>query len=164
MKKESLITEEAQAMIGSENPPVTGKVNEKDIQKFCYAVGDLNPAYLGDESSGESGSGDIVAPPMFYDIPAVRPYPLDKLREDGLAKEGGRGIPLKTTRVMAGGKEVEFFKPMRPGDTITIAGKIVDIYEKEGRSGPLVFTVFENRLTNQNGDLVAIEKLTAIHR
>jgi hydroxyacyl-ACP dehydratase HTD2-like protein with hotdog domain len=65
---------------------------------------------------------------------------------------------------MAGGKEVEFFKQMRPGDTITRIGKMVDIYEKEGRSGPLVFTVFENRYTNQDGELVAIEKITGIHR
>lgn len=163
MKKESLITEEALAMIGQEGEPVTGTVSEKEIRRFCYAVGDLNPAYLGEDGAEGSKAGGVVAPPMFYDIPNVKEYPLDMLREDGLAK-GGRSLPLKTTQVMAGGKEVEFFKPMRPGDTITQVGKIVDIYEKEGRSGSLVFTVSENRYTNQDGELVAIEKITGIHR
>lgn len=163
MKKNSLITAEALAMIGQETERVTGEVNKKEIRRFCYAVGDLNPAYLGEDETEGSGAGDVVAPPMFYDIPNAREYPLDMLREDGLAK-GGHSLPLKTTQIMAGGKEVEFFEPMRPGDTITQVGKITDIYQKEGRSGPLVFTVFENRFTNQDGKLVAIEKLTAIHR
>lgn len=162
MKKESLITEAARDMIGVQTEPVTGKVYEKEIRRFCYATGDLNPAYFDEDGDNRPESGDVVAPPMFYDIPTVNEYPLDKLREDGLPK-AGRSLPLKTTRIMAGGKEVEFFKPMRPGDTITQIGKIVDIFEKEGRSGPLVFTVFENRYTNQDGELVAIEKLTAIH-
>ncbi len=162
MTKESLITEEARAMIGVETEPVTGKVYEKEIRRFCYATGDLNPAYLGERVEIGAESGDAVAPPMFYDIPTVKEYPLDMLRSDGLP-QGGRSLPLKTTRIMAGGKEVEFFKPMRAGDTITQIGKIVDIYEKEGRSGPLVFTVFENRYTNQDSELVAIEKITAIH-
>jgi acyl dehydratase len=162
-KNESLITEEARAMIGVENEPVTGTVSEKEIRRFCYAVGDLNPAYLDGDVGDNPASGSVVAPPMFYDIPIVKESPLGMLREDGMPK-GGKSLPLKTTRIMAGGKEVEFFKPMRPGDTITSIGKIVDIYEKDGRSGPLVFTVFENRYTNQDGELVAIETATGIHR
>ncbi len=163
MKKESLITEEALAMIGVETEPVSGTVSEKEIRRFCYAVGDLNPAYLGEDAAGSQASGGVVAPPMFYDIPTVKESSLEMLREDGMPK-GGKSLPLKTTRIMAGGKEVEFFNPMRPGDTITSVGKIVDIYEKEGRSGPLVFTVFENRYTNQDGELVAVETATSIHR
>ena len=163
MKKESLITEAARAMIGVETEPVKGTVYEKEIRRFCYAVGDLNPAYLGERVDNGSQSGDVAAPPMFYDIPTVKEYPLDMLKEDGLP-QGGPSLPLKTTRSMAGGKEVEFFKQMRPGDTITRIGKMVDIYEKEGRSGPLVFTVFENKYTNQDGELVIIEKITGIHR
>lgn len=162
MGKESLITDEARAMIGVESEPVTGTVSEKEIRRFCYAAGDLNPAYFN-ENPDASDSGDVVAPPMYYEIPTTGEYPLDSLREDGLAQVG-RSLPLKTTRIMAGGKEVEFIKPMRPGDTITKTGKIIDIFEKEGRSGPLVFTVFENRFTNQDGELVVIEKQTAIHR
>jgi len=163
MKNEPMITDEARAMIGVENDPVIGEVYKKDIRRFCYAVDDLNPSYLGEDVDGTTGSEDVVAPPMFYDIPTVTEFPLNMLKEDGLSSGGGT-IPLKTTRTMAGGKEVEFFVPMRPGDTITRVGKVIDIYEKEGRSGPLVFTVHENRYTNQNGELVAVEKLTGISR
>ena len=163
MKNDSLITEEARAMIGKEGTPVTGEVYEKEIRRFCYSVGDLNPTYFDGEEAKRSRYGGAVAPPMFYDIPTVQEFPLDVLKEDGLAKTGHH-VPLKTTRSMAGGKEVEFIKPMRPGDKITRVGKIVDIYEKTGRSGALVFTVFENRYTNQDGELVVVERLTGISR
>ena len=161
MEKDSLITEEARALIGQEGESITGGVYEKEIRRFCYAVGDLNPSYLDEEEAKRNKCGGIVAPPMFYDIPTVQEFPLDELKEDGLPTTG-LNLPLKATRAMAGGKEVEFFQPMRPGDTITRVGKIVDIYEKNGRSGPLVFTIFENRYTNQDGELVAVEKLTGI--
>jgi acyl dehydratase len=49
MEKDSLITEEARALIGKEGEPITGEVYEKEIRRFCYAVGDLNPSYLDEE-------------------------------------------------------------------------------------------------------------------
>ncbi len=161
MEKDSLITEEARAMIGKEGEPITGEVYEKEIRRFCYAAGDLNPIYLDEEATKRSKYGGVVAPPMFYDIPTVQEFPLDELKEDGMPKSV-LNLPIKVTRAMAGGKEVEFFKPMRPGDKITQKGKIVDIYEKKGASGPLVFTIYENRFTNQDGELVVVEKLTGI--
>ena len=161
MKADSLITEEARAMIGKEGKPETREVYEKEIRRYCYAVGDLNSVYLDKEEAKKSRYGDIVAPPMFYDIPNMQEFSLDELKEDGLAK-AEFNLPIKATRTMAGGKEVEFFKPMHPGDIITRVGKIVDIYEKEGRNGPLAFTIFENRYTNQDGELVAVERMTSI--
>ena len=50
---------------------------------------------------------------------------------------------------MDGGTDIEFFAPIRVGDTLTARSKIVDIYQKEGRSGPLIFVVRETTYTNQ---------------
>ena len=161
MTSSSLITEEARAMIGKETQPVTREVYEKDIRRFCFAVGDLNPRYLDEECAKKTKFGGIVAPPMFFDIPTIQEFPQDQLKEDGMALSGLRP-PLRVSRSMAGGNEVEFFRPMRPGDKITRVSKIADIYEKQGRGGPLVFTVYEHRYTNQDGDLVALERVTGI--
>ena len=65
---------------------------------------------------------------------------------------------------MDGGIEIEFFVPIRVGDTLTARSKIVDIYQKEGRSGPLIFVVRETRYTNQHNALVLIEKGASILR
>ncbi|MFN8534322.1 MAG: MaoC family dehydratase N-terminal domain-containing protein [Dehalococcoidia bacterium] len=45
--------------------------------------------------------------------------------------------------------------PIRDGDEITTTTALRDVYEKTGRSGHLVFVVWETELTNQRGDLVA---------
>jgi hypothetical protein len=38
------------------------------------------------------------------------------------------------------------------------------MYEKEGRSGPLVFVEMEFTFTNQRGEMVARENFTRIYR
>jgi acyl dehydratase len=161
MTEETLITDEARAMIGRESEPITGEVRAKDIRRFCYAVGDSNPQYLDEESAGESQHGGVVAPPMFFDIPTVPEYPLEELKADGMPPPGIRP-PVKALRSMAGGNEVEFFQPMRPGDKIQQVTKIADIYEKQGKSGRLVFTIYEHTYTNQDGDVVAVARQTGI--
>jgi hypothetical protein len=40
----------------------------------------------------------------------------------------------------------------------------VDLYQKEGRSGPLIFVVRETTFTNQHGAIVLIEKGASILR
>jgi acyl dehydratase len=163
MPESSLITPEALALVGKESAPITREISEKDIRRFCYAVGDLNPLYLDEAFARQTSFGGPIAPPMFFDIPTVSEYPQEQLRVDGLAQDGMLP-PVKATRSMAGGNEIEFFKPMRAGDQITRVTKIAELYEKEGRSGPLVFVIFETRYTNQDGDLVALERVTAILR
>jgi acyl dehydratase len=161
MSKSSLIPQEALALIGKESAPITREVYAKDIRRFCYAVGDLNPLYLDEAFAGETRFGGIIAPPMFFDIPTVLEHSQEELRADGLPLDGLLP-PIKAARSMAGGNEIEFFKAVRIGDRITRISKIADIYEKEGRSGPLVFTIIENRYSNQDGELVAVDRMTAI--
>jgi 3-methylfumaryl-CoA hydratase len=161
VSKSSLIPPEALALIGKESAPVTREVYAKDVRRFCYAVGDLNPLYLDEAYARETPFAGTIAPPMFFDIPTVSEHPQEELRTDGLTRDGLLP-PVKAARSMAGGNEIEFFKAIRVGDRITRISKIADIYEKEGRSGPLVFTIIENRYSNQNGDLVAVERMTVI--
>ncbi len=42
--------------------------------------------------------------------------------------------------------------------------RITDLFEKEGRSGTLVFVKMEFTFTNQQGDVVAREEFTRIYR
>ncbi len=52
------------------------------------------------------------------------------------------------------GNEAEYFLPIRIGDVISGNSSIVDVYEKQGRSGDLIFVVAESQLSNQRGELV----------
>jgi hydroxyacyl-ACP dehydratase HTD2-like protein with hotdog domain len=163
--QESLITDEIRSWIGRETPPWTIEATKLDLKRFAVATDDLNPLYFDEEYARNSRHGDIIAPPLFYMAPLTNPVPESELRPDGLPYEGKFPIPpTPLPRLMDGGTEIEFFLPIRVGDTLTGRSKIVDIYQKEGRTGPLIFVAREARFTNQRGELVLIEKGASILR
>ncbi|MEK7777224.1 MAG: MaoC family dehydratase N-terminal domain-containing protein [Chloroflexota bacterium] len=167
MAAERLITDEARAMIGVESDPVTGyPVMEHEIRRYAYAVDDLNPLWLDAEYASKTKWGGIIAPPLCYNMSFATDYPLSELREDGVPKGGGSRLspPLRATRSLAGGTDVEFFQPVRPGDILTSKSRLEDIYEREGRSGRLAFTVTSTTYTNQRGEVVCVVKSTSIAR
>ena len=59
--------------------------------------------------------------------------------------------------------EWEFFEPVRPGDKITAKSKLVDLYEKQGRRGKLLFAISETTHINQKGQVVGIKRGTVMH-
>ncbi len=149
-----LLTDEHRAFIGSDEPPVTVEITRRDIQKYSTATEHVQEKYLrGDE-----------APPMFiFNLFSEIPH-METLRSDGLPRSssGGPSLPLK--RIMAGGTEIRQHRPIKPGDVLTGTRRIVDMYEKEGSTGPLIFTVRELAITNQDGEAVIEEIQTSIAR
>ena len=71
-----------------------------------------------------------------------------------------RDLPFN--RLLDGGSEWEYFQPVRPGDRITAVTLIVDVFDRAGRSGQMLFVITETRYTNQFGELVATQKSTSI--
>ena len=113
-----------------------------DVKRFVVATDDLNPLYLDEERARHSRYGGLIAPPLFYMAPLTNPVPESELRPDGLPYEGKFPIPpTPLPRLMDGGTEIEFFVPIRVGDTLTGRCKITDIYQKDGRTGPLIFVM-----------------------
>lgn len=164
----SLLTEEAKTFIGKEGPPVQGyPVAEHEIRRFCYAIDDLNPRYIDPDYAATTPAQGIVAPPLFVSIPFSRlDVSLSALRKDGVPAdpEGSLMPPIRAERQLAGGIELEFFTDVRPGDVLTLRTKIVDIYERAGKSGPMVFIIQETTFTNQRNERVAVERMTRITR
>ncbi len=164
----SLLTDEARAFIGKEGPPVQGyPVAEHEIRRFCHAIDDLNPRYIDPAYAANTPARSIVAPPLFVSIPFSRlDVPLSELRTDGVPAhpEGSLMPPVRAERQLAGGIELEFFADVRPGDVLTLRTKITDIYERAGKSGPMVFIIQETTYTNQRNEKVAVERMTRISR
>jgi len=167
MADESLIPDEAKAMIGMEGPSETGyAVTERDIRRYCYAVDDSNPLFTDGEIAKEGQWEGIIAPPLFFDIPFDKSMPLDRHREDGIGQREKDSLspPLRVSRAMAGGSEIEFFEPIRPGDVLTKKSRLANVYERVGRSGPMVMTVRETTYHNQRGEIVVVVRGTGITR
>lgn len=164
----SLLTDEAKAFIGKEGQPVQGyPVAEHEIRRFCHAIDDLNPRYIDPQYAATTPAKGIVAPPLFVSIPFSHlGVPLSELRKDGVpaAPEGSLMPPIRAERQLAGGIEMEFFMDVRPGDVLTLRTKILDMYERQGKSGPMVFIIQETTFTNQRNERVAVERMTRIVR
>ena len=150
----ALLTDEHRAWIGTEEARVTVSISRRDIQKYAAATEQQLEKYrAGDE-----------APPMFvFNLFSEIPD-LSSLRPDGLAGSGGAGPRLPLKRVMAGGTEIDQHRPIRPGDVLIGTRTVTDMFEKEGRTGPLIFTVRTLNVTTETGDAVLDEIQTSIAR
>jgi acyl dehydratase len=164
MVRDSLVTDEARAMIGTITGRRAGTVSLKEAQRWAAAVGDRNPIYFDDEAARAAGYRGIVTPPLFLPCVLLGVVHVDELREDGIAAGRRGGIPLKVSRTLHGGEETEFFLPVYPGDTITGESRIAAIEEKEGSRGPFVLTTTETVYTNQDGEVVARGRTFGIAR
>src|SRR5689334_19382729 len=154
MVQESLVTEEARAMIGKVTRKRTGTASLLEAQRWAAAVGDRNPIYFDDQAARAAGYRGIVTPPLFLPCIVQGVVDLERLRTDGIPVAQGTSVPLKVSRTMFGGEETEFLLPVYPGDTITAESRIAGIEEKAGSKGPFVLTTSETVYTNQHGEVV----------
>jgi len=160
-----VITGEARAWAAEPFREYETFVSRTDVARYARAIGETAPEHFDVVAARAGGHPDVVAPPYFpYTIrmQASNLIPKHDLAPDGSATADVP--PLPTTRAMAGETSIEFGVPVHAGDTITLKKRITDLYEKEGRSGALVFVVMEFEFTNQDGELVMRESFTRIYR
>lgn len=156
MTEETLITPELKAMVGQEKDlPGIEAIDKTSIARYVHAISDLDPLYLDEEYARETEYGGVVAPPTFvFDlVPASA-----ELGDDG--RDLTR-IKLPGYRLARAGNEYQFFRLVRPGDAVNRKRKIVDVYEKESkRVGTIIFVVYDTTYTNQEGELLGINRET----
>ncbi len=175
---DSYITPEIKGLIGREGEPqISGEpVERSEVRRFAQAVMDDDPIFWNDTYAKNTRYGAVVAPPLFPLFAHRRspgsPDPLATAATDpdfdgfvGLLTTGLPPVPLPMLpRLLNGGNEVEFYQLPKLGDRIMARAKYLDIYEKTGRSGTMVFIVVETRYTNQHDELLMISRLTLIRR
>jgi len=142
-------------LIGKEYAPYPVTVERGKIKEFARAIGDLNPFYLDDRVGAASEWGDLIAPPTF----AVT-------FRDETADTGAmlRDLGTDISRILHGEQEFELFRPLQPGQTYLCRARIVDIYEKSGRSGPMAFVVRETSITDRANEVVAAMRAITVVR
>lgn len=158
----SLLTDEIKSLIGKEATyEAPEELGRAAIRYFAMATGDPNPLYRDEEFARQTRFGGIIAPPTL--VCETNQYMTGQPREDGnLGHEWE--VPLSNARVLRGGNEYEFLEPVRPTDCLRVTWRISDIFEKESRSGSLLFVVSEAYYHNQDGKLLAINRETVIYQ
>jgi hypothetical protein len=156
---DTYITEEILKMLHVErdvmlSPPISAS----DIRKWAIAVywPETPPRQFWDVEYAQSTRwGGIVAPEEFNPFA----WPIERKEATRLGgpigKEPGQ-------RVLNGGSEARYYAPMRPGDVIRSGTQLVEVYEKTGRLGVMMFFINETRWTNQQGELVKVDRKTSI--
>ena len=123
------------------------------LKFFAQAIGETNPIYTDEAAAKAAGYADLPAPPTF-----IFAAELDSNAVFGLLDL--LGVPLG--KVLHGEQGFEYFAPVVAGDTITIASRVKDIYDKRG--GALEFLELESTATNQRGEAVAAMRNVTVVR
>ncbi|MGE0825609.1 MAG: MaoC family dehydratase N-terminal domain-containing protein [Candidatus Binatia bacterium] len=118
-------------------------VTKEEILAFAEALGEKNPLYTDEAAATKGPYKGLIAPPTF--VTKLRP---NKFTPEHLPRFGKVGFD--------GGRDLELFAPVRPGDALVMLSTIHEIYEKTGRTGSMYFIVIRNEVKNQNGEKVAV--------
>ena len=146
-------------MAENEVKTLTMTVERGKIAEFARAIRDDNPIYFDEKKARAAGFAGIPAPPTFFEVWL-------RYLNFALAEDRPRARPREgTTRAAGfdGGREVEYFKPVLAGDTLTMTQRDAGSYQREGRrGGQLTFRVMECVFTNQRGEKVLVVRSTGV--
>ncbi len=156
----TFLRQETIDQIGRTLPPVAAPaVGSNDIARWAIATYWPEPPPARHLDPGEAATGPwggIVATRDFDPFAWMphRPWAGDWLW--GMGTEPGQ-------RLLNGGQRNRYGEPIRPGDTISVTRRFVDVVERETKRGPMVFFTSEFRWENQHGALVRLGEQTTIY-
>jgi acyl dehydratase len=150
-----MATEEAipydRSQLGVEHHVGTFPITREMILDYAKSTADTHPLYCDEERAKASTYGSIISPPT-----------LCNLFVDGLKRPD---IKLTFGDVgLFASQAIENVSPVRPGDTQVAKTYLKEVYEKTGRSGKMVFVVWETRFTNQHGATAVLVRDTFVRR
>lgn len=123
--------------VGHEFDTAEFEAKRDEMLEWAISVGEEDPRYV------DASHPDFQAAPTF-----TAKFVSRRILPDAFPTLGMRGFDA--------GKTVNSYGPVRPGDVLTARSKIADVYEKTGRSGPMVFLVHRMEFENQKGELVSV--------
>jgi hypothetical protein len=135
------------------------------ILLFARAVGDTNPVYSDAEYASKTEVGGIIAPPTFVQSSAqfdpdypLRPKPGQPWFGSGKNPTGVAPAAGSGGGSGGGGLHAEqefiYHRHLKPGDVLSATSRSGERWEKEGRSGKLVFSEGITEYRDQQGELV----------
>lgn len=115
-----------------------------------------------DIDHGLPEEGDPL-PPLWHWLFFAPVVPGSGLGSDGHPQRGGFLPPVPLPRRMFAGGRLEFIEPLRVGEHAVRTGTVVDVVEKEGRSGPLVLVTVRYEIATADG-VAIVEEQDLVYR
>lgn len=137
------------AVIGRAGRTLIYEVEAGHVAAFADAIGDPAAVYRDRDAATQAGFPAIPAPPTM--VTAFLPDP--GIRE---------GLDMDWSRILHGGEEMTFERPLYVGDRVHVTPRIADVYVKEGRSGVMDFLVIETEGRDDEGQLVYAVRRTIV--
>ena len=130
------------SLYGVEHQAGPFEVTSEMLQAFSKSIGETGPIYNDEAAAKAAGYSGIVASPTVCTL-LVRHVQLPDIK-----LKFGRSRFHAGQRLQAKGVIVA-------GDSLTASSHLKEVYPKTGRSGTMVFVVWETTFRNQNGQVVA---------
>ncbi len=115
-----------------------------------------------DHEDSAAQPGDTI-PPCWHWLYFLPVHRQSEIGPDGHAQRGAFLPPVPLPRRMWASSRIEFRQPLRLGELVTKASRIVDVFGKEGRSGPLVFVQVRHEIENSLG-IAVVEEQDIVYR
>jgi acyl dehydratase len=94
------------------------EVGREKIREFAIAIGDMNPAYHDVAHARSLGHRDVIAPPTFPFVVAMRASAIAMFDP---------GLGLDYSRVVHGEQRFAFVRPVTAGDSLVVVTTIENI-------------------------------------
>jgi acyl dehydratase len=115
------------------------------IERFAIATGDSNPIHSDADFAESTSHKGLIAPPtMLFEWNHHKHGAMPPGVRESIFRDLKR-----RPRLLRGMNEYQMERPLRPGDIIKSVSRVTDAYEKQGRSGQLVFMICETDYFNQ---------------
>jgi 3-methylfumaryl-CoA hydratase len=107
-------------------------------------------------NSGERPNAGVRLPYLWHWLYFLPIAAQSEIGEDGHPKRGGFLPPVPLPRRMWAGSDFEFHEPLLVGDALSRTSTIVDVKEKSGRTGSLIFVKVRHELRRNGTQEVAL--------
>lgn len=160
MTEKDEVLEVMKEWLGQQQGPFKCEVDKGMMMKIPWAVDDPNPLWRDEHYARQTRWGGLIASPYFVEFLRFRGISDYRPTAPATARRALPGSPAN----VVGGEEVEFFRPIRPGDVITSTRQTTDVKKRTSKKldREVVIETLEQTFTNQFGEVVATHKSTNV--
>ena len=153
---ETIITPELRAWTGRKTLRRRLEIiSATDVRRYVDATGDANPLWLDDAFARSAGyRGRLLPPTLVGWVPFSFKEGTERANSDPSDLRRQLPLPPEYTTVRNAGSETEWLELAYLGDQFSAESVIVDIIERQGKTGVGIYVTQEEQVLNAQEEVV----------